>query len=112
MVILVEITAIATATSLGITLCVYVRVLYVYAYIQHIYFLCVFFNPFVLPSHEANKTMINIDTVFLLRSKFIVRAVLSEKKAIGGEIGAILPTFYTAGSSLFIFPYHSRKRLI
>lgn len=56
--------------------------------------------------------MINIDTVFLLRSKFIVRAVLSEKKAIGGEIGAILPTFYTAGSSLFIFPYRSRKRLI
>lgn len=108
MVILVEITAIATATSLGITLCVYVRVLYVYAYI----FFCEFFNPSVPPSHEANNTMINIDTVFLLRSKFIARTVLSEKKAIGEEIGAILPTFYTAGSFLFIFPYHSRKRLI
>lgn len=84
-----------------------------YTRIYNIYiFFCEFFNPFVPPSHEANNTMINIDTVFLLRSKFIVRAVLSEKKAIGGEIGAILPTFYTAGSSLFIFPYHSRKRLI
>lgn len=45
MVILVEITAIATVTSLGITLCVYVRVLYVYAYIQHIYFFVSFLTP-------------------------------------------------------------------